>query len=105
MSESGMTQAVARKRLSPEDRREEILLAARATFGDHGMRTTMRDIAERAGITEPHLYRHFRKEELFQYAVVAQLDHLEDQIIQETKELLERPGITRLELLGHFHEL
>ena len=54
-----------RKRLPPERRREEILDAARAAFRETGVHgTTMGDIADRAGITQTHLYRHFNKENI-----------------------------------------
>jgi AcrR family transcriptional regulator len=102
-SDAGMA---PRRRLSPDDRREEILAAARAVFRETGLTgTTMADVAERAGITQTHLYRHFRKEDLYQQAVLDPLEELGERVARETKELAERPGITRSELLEHFHAL
>jgi AcrR family transcriptional regulator len=67
---------VKKKRLERSKRRQIILDAARQAFlasGYSGART--RDIAERAGVTEALLYRHFAsKEELFEEAIVAPLD-------------------------------
>jgi AcrR family transcriptional regulator len=101
-----MSSTSPRKRLSPEDRREEILVAARAAFRQTGIAgTTMADVAERAGITQTHLYRHFTKEDLYQHAIVAPLEELGDRIVRDTRELAERPDITRAELLEHFHAL
>lgn len=95
-----------RRRLSPDERRSEILDAARAVFSETGLTgTTMRDVAERADITETHLYRYFRKEELFERAVLEPLEELEARVARETTELAERPGISRPELLEHYHEL
>jgi AcrR family transcriptional regulator len=95
-----------RRRLTPEDRREEILAVARAAFSESRLLgTTMRDVAERAGITETHLYRHFRKEELFDLAIQAPLEDLEAQVVRETRELAARPETTRAELLERFHTL
>ena len=96
----------SRKRLSPEDRREEILAAARAVFRETGLTgTTMADVAARAGITQTHLYRHFRKEDLYQHAILDPLEELGERVARETTELVERPDITRAELLEHFHAL
>lgn len=65
-----------RRRLPAEERREQILSAARQVFirsGLAGART--RDVAAEAGINEALLYRHFRsKDELFEAAVAAPLD-------------------------------
>ena len=99
-------QPAPRKRLSPADRREEILAAARAVFRETGLTgTTMADVAERAGITQTHLYRHFRKEDLYQHAILDPLEQLGERVARDTKELVERPDITRAELLEHFHAL
>jgi AcrR family transcriptional regulator len=95
-----------RRRLSPEDRREDILSAARDVFRETGLHgTTMADVAERAGITQPHLYRYFRKEDLYRHAVLGPLEELRDRVIRETRDLAEQPDITRAQLLEHFHQL
>jgi AcrR family transcriptional regulator len=68
--------AVTNKRVSRRERRTLILDAARDEFlasGYNGART--RDIAERAGVAEALLYRHFAsKEALFEEAIVAPLE-------------------------------
>jgi AcrR family transcriptional regulator len=47
-------------RMPREQRREQVLDAARATFVAHGYHATgMDDIAERAGVSKPVLYQHF----------------------------------------------
>jgi AcrR family transcriptional regulator len=48
------------RRLSADERRDEILHAAAECFSTNGYaRTTTRDIARRVGVTEAALYRHF----------------------------------------------
>jgi AcrR family transcriptional regulator len=56
---SGAIQAASR-RLTAEQRREQLILVALELFAHRGYRaTTMDDIAERAGVTKPLLYQHF----------------------------------------------
>ncbi len=56
-------------------RREEILRAARESFAEHGYAAaSLRDIAERAGITAAGLLHHFRGKEELLGAVLAQRD-------------------------------
>src|SRR5580704_16421773 len=56
---SGAIQAASR-RLTAEQRREQLVLVALELFAHRGYRaTTMDDIAERAGVTKPLLYQHF----------------------------------------------
>lgn len=68
--------APTRRRLPGDQRRHQILAAAREVFlarGLQGART--KDIAAAAGITEALVYRHFAsKDELFEAAVVAPLE-------------------------------
>ena len=61
-----------RRRLSAEERRSRLLVAASAEFGKHGYSdASLRSIAASAGITTPVVYDHFgSKAEL--YATVAQ---------------------------------
>ena len=48
------------KRLTGEQRREQLLEVAAALFSERGYRsTTMDDVAEAAGVTKPLLYQHF----------------------------------------------
>lgn len=64
-----------RKRLSADDRREQIVRSARTVFSRTGLAgARTRDIAVEAGVNEALLYRHFAsKEELFEAAVAAPL--------------------------------
>ena len=58
-------------RKSAEERREDVLQAAREVFAHHGLSGASTDeIARRAGISQPYLFRLFRtKKELFLAAV------------------------------------
>jgi AcrR family transcriptional regulator len=62
-----MTSSVTRTRLTAEERREEILLAAMGEFARGGLDGTPTEaIARRVGISQPYLFRLFRtKKELF----------------------------------------
>jgi AcrR family transcriptional regulator len=54
-------------RKTAEERREDVLVAARDVFAEHGLSGASTDeIARRAGISQPYLFRLFRtKKELF----------------------------------------
>jgi AcrR family transcriptional regulator len=76
------------RRLAAVDRRRTILEAARQAFGETGdmAGTTMRTIAERAGISEGVIYRHFEsKDQLFYEAVVEPLREAVDTLVAETE--------------------
>src|ERR1700678_2566499 len=62
-----MMQVTTLQRMSAEDRREDVLRAAAAAFADGGYQgTTTQDVAERAGISQPYIFRLFSsKKELF----------------------------------------
>src|ERR1700736_3802657 len=47
------------KRLSPDDRRKEIVAKATEFFADEGFGGGTRDLARRLGVTQPLLYRYF----------------------------------------------
>lgn len=66
-------------RLPRSERREQLLLAARAVFSEKGYHATvMDDIAERAGVSKPVLYQHFPgKLDLY----VALLDESAEQLL------------------------
>jgi AcrR family transcriptional regulator len=80
------TKAPIRKRLSADERRDQIVRSARAVFvrqGLGGSRT--RDIAAEAGINEALLYRHFSsKEELFEAAVVEPLQEAVAHLLRDS---------------------
>ena len=66
------------RRMSSEERREQIIEAAMAVFGAKGYEgTTTDDVARTAGISQPYVVRLFRsKENLFLAAMQAALDEL-----------------------------
>jgi len=58
-------------RLSAADRRRQILAVAANLFARQGFRgTTTRQIAERAGVNEAILFRHFRRKEDLYWAIL-----------------------------------
>src|SRR3954469_3839108 len=72
------------KRLTAEARRSSILQAARRAFSETGDMngTTIRAIAERGGISEGVIYRHFEsKDQLFFEAVVEPLSEAVDALV------------------------
>jgi AcrR family transcriptional regulator len=76
--------AAVRRRLPAEARRRSILAAARKAFIDTGDMngTTMKLIAERGGISEGVIYRHFEsKDQLFVEAVVEPLERAVDELV------------------------
>jgi AcrR family transcriptional regulator len=73
-----------RRRLTAEARKSSILEAARRAFTETGDMngTTIRFIADRAGISEGVIYRHFEgKDQLFLEAVVEPLTEAVEQLI------------------------
>lgn len=75
-----------RARTSVHGRGRELLLAAASElFGERGYAgTSTRDIAERAGVTEPMLFRHFgTKAKLFQEAAVTPFVQFMDRYIAD----------------------
>jgi AcrR family transcriptional regulator len=96
-----------RRRLSSDERRAQIVEAARATFlqdGPTGART--RAIAARAGITEPLLYRHFgSKEELYRVAIEEPLALMLDDVVAAAERLGGDDTLTRDELFDAVNRL
>jgi AcrR family transcriptional regulator len=97
---------VKRKRLTAGERRESIVVAGRAVFLEQGLNgARTRTIAERAGITEAVLYRHFEsKEEIFEAAVLDPLRAMLGDLLERSEALLaageDRPRmVMRLESL------
>ena len=99
--------ASPRRRLSAPDRRAQIIAAAREVFIEQGAYATRsREIAERAGITEAYLYRHFRsKDEIFQLAIDEPIKALISRLRDETRELAARDDVDRADILLRSHEL
>ena len=75
----------------PEARRADILAAARSVFGEQGYaKATLREIAQRAGVTHGLIVRHFAtKEQLFHAAVPSTRD-LAENIPGDVEGLAER---------------
>jgi len=67
-------------RLGAAERRKQLLIAARETFGTKGFTaTSMNDVAVAAGVTKPVLYQHFEsKQQLF----LEVLTHAGNQLIE-----------------------
>jgi AcrR family transcriptional regulator len=90
-----MAEAMTRpRRLTAEARRRSLLQAARQAFTETGdvNGTTVRLIAERAGISEGVIYRHFEsKDQLFIEAVVEPLREAVDELVAAT-ELVDKGG-------------
>lgn len=61
----------ARRRLSPEERRSQIVAAAKALFSEEGIgHVSMRKIAGEIGITQAAIYQHFENKEAILFAIV-----------------------------------
>jgi AcrR family transcriptional regulator len=78
------------RRLTAEARKRSILKAARYAFTETGDMngTTIRAIAERGGISEGVIYRHFEsKDQLFYEAVVEPLREAVDQLVAAAEEI------------------
>lgn len=89
--------AKRRERMSAPDRRRMIVAAARETFLEKGLTATrMKDVAVRAGLTEPGLYAHFAsKDELYQAAVHDPLERLTSRFAAATIDLAGQADIER----------
>lgn len=82
------TVAAPRRRLTAEARKRSILKAARRAFTETGdmSGTTVKVIAEMAGISEGVIYRHFEsKDQLFFEAVVEPLREAIDDLVAATE--------------------
>jgi AcrR family transcriptional regulator len=99
-SRSAIKAGTARpRRLTAEARRSSILQAARRAFTETGDMngTTIRHIAERAGISEGVIYRYFEsKDQLFFEAVVEPLREAVDELVAAT-DLVDRHGPPSIE--------
>jgi AcrR family transcriptional regulator len=91
---------VATKRKSGEERREDILDAALEEFAHRGLHgASTEDIARRAGISQPYVFRLFRTKKALFVAVVARC-------FRQTHELFARAaegkrGGEALDAMGH----
>ena len=82
------SEAPRARRLTAEARKKSILQAARRAFTETGDMngTTIRHIAQRGGISEGVIYRHFEsKDQLFIEAVVEPLSEAIDELVAATQ--------------------
>jgi AcrR family transcriptional regulator len=86
------------QRLSAAERREQILDAAVEEFAAQGYEaTTTADVAARAGISQPYVFRFFKtKKELY----LAVIERCGKRILRDWEEAEPEPGESRLEMLG-----
>jgi AcrR family transcriptional regulator len=64
------------RRLSANERRQQLFAVALELFADHGYRsTTMDDIAEAAGVTKPLVYQHFSSKRALYLELVESVSH------------------------------
>jgi AcrR family transcriptional regulator len=85
-------------RLSAAERREAILDAAVEEFALSGFAgATTADIAKRAGISQPYVFRFFPTKKALMLAVI---DRCMSRIIRDWENALPEPGETRLQTLG-----
>lgn len=63
LTETVVEPAAPRRRLSRDARKSEIVAAAVELFSEAGFDGSTRDVAQRAGITQPLLYRYFPNKE------------------------------------------
>jgi AcrR family transcriptional regulator len=86
------------ERLSAAERREAILDAAVEEFAAHGYEeATTADIAARAGISQPYVFRFFpTKKELY----IAVIDRSSSRILAAWEAAVPKPGESRLAALG-----
>lgn len=96
-----------RRRLSAEARRGLIVAAARDVFVENGRAGgRLRDIADRAGITEAYLYRYFTsKTELYHAAVHEPVERFIDEFEARVDELTATTGMTGAALVLRINEI
>jgi TetR/AcrR family transcriptional regulator len=96
-----------RKRLTAAARREMILDAARDVFLESGLNgARLRDIADRVGITEAYLYRHFAsKTDLYEAAVHEPVRQATEAFTQRLESLVGPEPMTGLELVRRINEI
>jgi TetR/AcrR family transcriptional regulator len=102
-----LEEAQPRKRLTAAARRQMILDAARDVFVESGLNgARLRDIADRVGITEAYLYRHFAsKTDLYEAAVHAPVLEATGAFARRVEELAGSDPMTGLDLVRRINEL
>jgi AcrR family transcriptional regulator len=83
-------------------RRAEILATAAAVFAQSGVRTSLKDIADAAGILPGSLYHHFESKDAIVAELVARYDAEIDEVARQAVAALHQPGSTsRRDLVEH----
>lgn len=104
-AKSKSAEPVRRKRMSAEERREQILAVATQVFLEDGLAgARTKDIAEGVGVAEAILYRHFdSKTEIFEAAILEPLQELVQGMLQKANEFaqLDRAGRKSQSLVIH----
>jgi AcrR family transcriptional regulator len=93
--------------MTPEARRAQIVESARQVFIESGLsKSRIRDIADKAGVTQALIYYHFKtKAEIYQAAVRDPLDAMVDRLVDETQALASREGVEQAELVIRIQEM
>ncbi|SMB77521.1 transcriptional regulator, TetR family [Corynebacterium glucuronolyticum] len=75
-----MIYCMARKRMTGEQRREQLLRIGLSLFSERGLDgTSMEEISSRAGVSKPVVYEHFgSKEKLYAEVVKREVTHLKE---------------------------
>jgi AcrR family transcriptional regulator len=96
-----------RKRLTAAARRQMILDAARDVFLEGGLNgARLRDIADRVGITEAYLYRHFAsKTDLYEAAVHEPVHEAIEAFTARLEGLVDSKPMTGVELVRRINEI
>jgi AcrR family transcriptional regulator len=85
-------------------RRAEILETAASLIATSGLRTSMHDIADAAGIQAGSLYHHFESKEALLVELLRRyhddLDRVADRALQRLDDPSSRPGFTQIAALG-----
>jgi AcrR family transcriptional regulator len=106
-SRSQRAPTAKRTRMTPEARRAQIVESARQVFIESGLsKSRIRDIADKAGVTQALIYYHFKtKAEIYQAAVRDPLDAMVDRLVDETQALASREGVEQAELVIRIQEM
>jgi AcrR family transcriptional regulator len=93
--------------MSAEKRRETILDAALEVFAERGLAGgRLREIAARAGITEPYLFRHFTsKAKLYEAAVIEPLIRLIERFEEQINSIPDGPPLTGATLVREINRV
>ncbi len=90
-----------RTRLSPEDRRAQLLRCALSAFAEHGIaRATHSHVAARAGVSIPAVYSYFRTRDDLVAATLAEVEAFLDGLLADTLARKTLPAADALMMLA-----